>query len=118
MSATKPMLERRRERRVKAHLRMQVRGTAQDDLRFEETTRSENLCRGGAAFATQRELRLGADVEISIPVPTQGSQTETDFSTPGRIVHIAPATGRRERIVGVEFLGPRFPHIFLPESTA
>ena len=115
-SATRPVLERRRKRRVEVHLRMQVRCTNQEGVRFEESTESENVCPDGAAFATQHELCPGSDVEITIPPPEQGSPRETDFSTCGRVVHVAPGRGRRERVVGVEFLGPRFHRIFQPES--
>jgi hypothetical protein len=96
---------------------MQVRSTDQEGVAFEETTRSENVCRDGAAFSTQHDLGPGADVEITIPLPRQGSQPETDFSTRGRVVHIAPGRSRHERVVGIEFLGPRFHGVFQPELT-
>ena len=51
-TATSPTLERRRERRVAVHLPMLIRGTDRGGAWFEERTASENLCRGGAAFAT------------------------------------------------------------------
>jgi hypothetical protein len=111
-------LERRSERRIVVHLPIQVRGTDREGVRFEETTQSENLCRSGAAFAIQRELDLGADIDITIPLPKQSSESETDFATRGRVVHIAPGRQPRERIVGVQFVGPRFHRIFVPESTA
>ena len=115
--ATGPAFERRRERRIAVHIPIHVRGTDRDGLPFEETTESENVCRGGAAFAVQRELDLGADLEITIPAPGQRSQPENDFSTRGCVVHIAPGRHPRERIVGVRFVGPRFHRVFLSEST-
>ena len=116
--AAQPALERRQERRIRVHLPILVRGTDRDGRRFEETTQSENLCRGGTAFATWQELGLGDSVEINIPLPKQGPELESDFATRGRVVHVAPGKGRRERIVGIQFTGPRFPRVFQSESTA
>ncbi len=110
-------LERRQEHRIVVHLPMLVRGTDHGGMRFEESTASENVCRAGAAFATRHELDLGADVEIHIPLPGHGPESESDFSTRGRVVHVAPGKSERERIVGVRFTGPRFHRVFLSEST-
>ena len=117
-SAPRRALERRRERRITVRLAMQVRGSDREGERFEEATQSENVCRGGAAFPIRRELPLGADIEITIYLSRQSSQPGDDFFTRGRIVHTAPGRDRRERIVGVEFTGPRFHHVFTSESTA
>jgi len=84
---------------------------------FEEHTSSENLCRGGAAFATRYPLNLGIHLEIQIPVvPTPASEA-TEFFTQGRIVHVKPGRSQHELIVGVEFTGPRFNRIFVSEAT-
>ena len=117
-SATNPALERRRERRVPVHLPMLVRGTDRTGERFEEHTSSVNLCRGGAAFSTRYALDLGSRLEINIPVSPSAGETESEFSTQGRIVHVAPGTKERELIVGVEFTGPRFHSMFVSESTS
>ena len=110
-------LERRQERRIVVHLPMLVLGTDHAGMRFEENTESENVCRAGAAFATRHVLDLGANLEIHIPLPRQRSESESDFSTRGRVVHVAPGKSERERIVGVQFTGPRFHRVFLSEST-
>ena len=73
-SASTPALERRRERRVPVHLPIVVRGTDRTGFSFEERTSSENLCRGGAAFATRYPVDLGSQLEIQIPVLPSGSQ--------------------------------------------
>jgi hypothetical protein len=114
--AASPTLERRRERRVPVHLPMLVRGVDRSGEWFEEKTSSENLCRGGAAFATHYVLDLGAQVEINIP--DSGSGSESEFSTRGRVVHRHPGKNDREQIVGVEFTGPRFHRMFVSESTS
>jgi hypothetical protein len=118
MSATSPTLERRRERRVPVHLPMLVRGTDRSGERFEEHTASENLCRGGVAFATRYALELGGKLEINIPVAPSAAEPDAEFSTHGRIVHLKPGNTDRELIVGVEFTGPRFHRMFVSESTS
>jgi c-di-GMP-binding flagellar brake protein YcgR len=116
-SAPNSALERRRERRVPVHLPMMVRGTDRLGATFEERTSSENLCRGGVAFATRYLLELGTHVEIRIPGTAAASNHESEFSTQGRIVHLKPGRTANESIVGVEFTGPRFHRIFVSESS-
>src|SRR5215469_12037358 len=112
-SASTPALERRRERRVPVHLPIVVRGTDRTGYAFEERTSSENLCRGGAAFATRYPVELGNQLEISIPPAAAISGDEDkEFSTQGRIVHIKRGRTNQELIVGVEFTGPRFHRVF------
>ena len=117
-SATSPTIERRRERRVPVQLPILVRGTDRAGEKFEERTLSVNLCRGGAAFATRYTVDLGGRVEIDIPVAPPTSEEDAEFSTQGRIVHLAPGRNDREKIVGVEFTGPRFHHMYVSETTS
>jgi len=116
-SASTPAIERRRERRVPIHLPIVVRGTDRTGYSFEERTSSENLCRGGAAFATRYPLDLGSQLEIHIPVLPAAASENKEFSTQGRIVHVKPGRTEHESIVGVEFTGPRFHRIFISEAT-
>ena len=88
-------LERRQERRIVVRMPMHVRGTDHQGLRFEELTESENIGRTGAAFATWHNLDLGDDVEITIPLPKQKAEGETDFATRGRVVLAEP--GERQQ---------------------
>jgi hypothetical protein len=97
---------------------MLVRGTDRTGASFEERTSSENLCRGGAAFATHYAVDLGMKIEISIPVAPSTTESDADFSTHCRIVHLKPGRDDRELIVGVEFTGPRFHRMFVSESTS
>jgi hypothetical protein len=117
-SASPPNLERRRERRVPVHLPIVVRGTDSTGFSFEEHTSSENLCRGGAAFATRYPLDLGIRLEIHIPVLPTAASKDTEFSTQGRIVHVKRGRHEHELIVGVEFTGPRFNRMFVSEATS
>jgi len=116
-SSSAAALERRRERRVPVHLPLVVRGKDLHGSSFEERTSSENLCRGGAAFATRYPLDLGIQLEIEIPAPPNPSSGDTEFSTHGRIVHVKPGRDQHESIVGVQFTGPRFHRMFVSETT-
>lgn len=116
-SASVPSLERRRERRVPVRLPIVVRGKDLAGLPLEEHTSCENVCRGGAAFATRYPLELGVQLEIHIPVTSNAGAGEKEFSTQGRIVHVKPGRDKQEIIVGVEFTGPRFHRMFVSEMT-
>jgi PilZ domain len=115
-STSKP----RAERRIAVRLLLTVRGRDSNGINFEEETSSENLCRGGAAFRTRFDLAVGSDLEIWIPQSHFGArrkEKEADFATHGRVVHVRDAeTG--ERLVGVQFTGPRFRRLFQRESAA
>lgn len=110
----------RAERRIAVRLPLKVRGRDSRGNHFEEETSSENLCRGGTAFRTRFDVAIGSDLEIWIPQLHFGArrkEKEADFATQGRVVHIRDAeTG--ERVVGVQFTGPRFRRLFQPESAA
>ncbi len=109
----------RSERRIAVRLPMHVRGRDSRGIIFEEETSSENLCRSGAAFLTRFDVAVGSDLEIRIPLSNYVSRrTESDFATHGRVVHVAEARSRGERLVGVHFTGPRFQRMFRSESAA
>jgi c-di-GMP-binding flagellar brake protein YcgR len=110
--------KRRKERRITVRLPMQIRGKDIEGAAFEESTQSENLCRGGAAFLLRRKLDRGASLEIRIPLPAPAGTSEAEFSTVGRVVHIAEGGEDAGKVVGVEFTGPRFRRIFQTESGA
>ena len=115
LSTAKP----RAERRIAVRLPLKVRGRDTSGANFEEETSSENLCRGGAAFITQFDVASGSDLEIWIPQSHFGArrkEKEADFATQGRVVHVRDAD-RGQRLVGVQFTGPRFRRLFQPEST-
>jgi|SRR3990172_8166083 len=109
-------LERRREKRLQVRLAVEIRGTDRSGTRFDERTTSENLCRGGVAFSLSRELELGTDLEIYIPLPRPGQQGENDFVTRGQVRHVYGSGSGR--IFGVAFTGPQFHRMFLSEAAA
>jgi hypothetical protein len=111
--------KQRAERRISVRLPMQVTGCDSRGVVFTEETSSENLCRSGAAFVTRFEVPLGCDLHIRIPMSQQAWRREdADFATRGRVVHVATADGPGERLVGVQFTGPRFQRMFRSESAA
>jgi hypothetical protein len=98
---------------------MHVRGRDSRGVLFEEETSSENLCRSGAAFLTRFDVAVGSDLEIRIPLSYFASRRmESDFATQGRVVHVADAKSFGEKLVGVQFTGPRFQRMFRSESAA
>ena len=112
-----PDSRKRSERRIAVRLPVQVRGRDRRGLAFEETTSSQNLCRGGAAFTIHGEVDLGTELEILIPITRQtGRPGERNFATQGEVIHVTPVEGGSERLVGVRFTGPRFQRVFWSES--
>ena len=120
MVPLKPLASRQRsERRIAVRLPLRVRGRDARGVTFEEETSSENLCRSGAAFLTRFNVAIGSDLEIRIPFSRYASRRgEGDFETQGRVVHVAEEQPDGERLVGVQFTGPRFQRVLRPESAA
>src|SRR5216683_7601994 len=129
----------RSERRIAVRLPLKVRGCDARGFAFEEDTSSENLCRSGAAFLTHFDVAIGSDLEIRIPFsqyasrraqperfggPANGNRfvgariNESDFATQGRVVHVCDSQSSGEKLVGVQFTGPRFQRVFRSESAA
>jgi len=46
------------------------------------------------------------------------TRDESDFATQGRVVHVSDSQIEGERMVGVQFTGPRFQRVFRSESAA
>jgi hypothetical protein len=116
---TERTARQRSERRISVRLPLRVRGQDARGFTFEEDTASENLCRSGAAFRTRFDVAIGSNLQIRIPL--QGAvarREENDFETQGRVVHVSPSQSDGERLVGVQFVGPRFQKMFRPESAA
>ena len=119
MATSTHLSKQRAERRISVRLPMQVTGRDVRGIVFTEETSSENLCRSGAAFVTRFELSVGSDLDIQIPLSQPAWRREdNNFATRGRVVHVSPATGPGERLVGVQFTGPRFQRVFRSESAA
>lgn len=120
MSQTIERIARQRsERRISVRLPLRVWGRDARGFAFEEDTASENLCRSGAAFRTRFDVAVGSNLQIRIPL--QGGslrRSESDFETLGRVVHVSAVQPDGEKLVGVQFVGPRFQRVFRSESAA
>ena len=122
--------KQRSERRIAVRLPLRVRGRDARGVVFEESTSSENLCRNGAAFVTRFDVAIGSDLEIRIPnananytprrpgAPVGFRNSDADFATHGKVVHVGDSQSDGERMVGVQFTGPRFQRVFRSESAA
>ena len=112
--------QRRSERRISVRLPLHVWGRDARGFAFEEETSSENLCRSGAAFRTHFDVAIGSNLQIRIPLNgPYARHSEHDFQTLGRVVHVREVqAGGSERLVGVQFVGPRFQRVFRSESAA
>ena len=118
----------RSERRIAVRLPLKVRGHDARGYAFEEDTASENLGRNGAAFVTRFDIAIGSDLEIRIPFSQYSRRrvgrlaaarnNDADFATRGRVVHIAESQSEGEKLIGVQFTGPRFHRVFCSESAA
>ncbi|HXM94303.1 MAG TPA: PilZ domain-containing protein [Candidatus Dormibacteraeota bacterium] len=119
VSQSPSISKQRSERRVAVRLPLTVSGRDRRGMIFEEETSSENVCRNGAAFITRFDVALGSDLEIHIPYHSYNvRRTDADFSTQGRVVHIRDSEPQGERVIGVQFTGPRFQRMFRPETAA
>ena len=114
---TERTVRQRTERRISVRLPLRVKGRDARGFAFEEDTASENLCRSGAAFRTRFDVAIGSNLEIRIPLQGPAARREeNDFETQGRVVHVSQSPSDGERVVGVQFVGPRFQRMFRPES--
>jgi hypothetical protein len=136
MSQLSSSTRQRSERRIAVRLPLKVSGRDTRGISFEEETSSENLCRNGAAFVTRFDLPVGSDLDIRIPYSQTGTRRpQPDFTTRGRVVHVAAfnadaaketqadatraaSDSQAERLIGVQFTGPRFRRVFRSESIA
>jgi PilZ domain. len=103
----------RRHRRVHAGLFMLVRGEDRHGRRFEEQTTCYDISRTGASFDTDREIEVGANLEVIITM--EAGPRGGDFDALARVVRVVEAQdGGWE--VGIQFVERRFPRIFVSES--
>jgi len=58
-----------REKRVGLHLAVEVQGEDVAGVSFNEATRSLNVSGGGICFESQRQIAVGARLQLAIVVP-------------------------------------------------
>src|SRR5713226_9176037 len=117
-----PVSQQRSERRIAVRLPLRVRGRDKRGVIFEEETSSENLCRNGAAFLTRFDIAIGSDPDLfggaGYNKRSAVTRNDIDFATQGRVVHVHDSPAQGEKLVGVQFTGPRFQRFFRSESAA
>jgi hypothetical protein len=107
--------ERRVQRRIHVGLPILVRGSDAGG-RYEDAVQSFDVSRTGLSFATARAIALGDDVEIVIPPSGSLRNTEKEFCTLAHVVRVQNGESASERIVGVQFFGPRLNRVFVSEE--
>lgn len=60
----------RRSKRVRTSFYMKLKGVDVHGKYFEEVVRTANISKNGALFLTERDLEVGANVFLSIPLPS------------------------------------------------
>jgi hypothetical protein len=112
-----PEAERRMQRRINVGLQVVVRGADGAGHRFEEVCAILDVSRTGASFATARDISAGDDLELMIPKLGLGRPSPDDFETLAHVVRVSEGQKDGERIVGVQFVGPRFNRVFITEGS-
>lgn len=80
----------RQNKRIKAAFYMRLKGVDGHGREFEEAVRTVNISKSGACIITNRELQVGSDVQLAIPLPAT-------------IIRVEPVPGSGERKYAVYF---------------
>lgn len=110
--------ERRMQRRITVGLHVVARGTDGGGRRFEETCQIIDVSRTGASFSIARDVTVGSDLELVIPKLGLGRSSADDFQTLAHVVRVSESNGQGERVIGVQFMGPRFNRVFITEGSS
>ncbi len=60
----------RRSKRVRTNFYMKLKGVDVHGRYFEEVVQTANISKTGALFVTERDLEVGTNVFLSIPLPS------------------------------------------------
>ena len=63
-------------------------------------------------------VEVEADYTLRAGSSALSRSADADFSTQGRVVHVVESKSEGEKLVGVQFTGPRFQRVFRSESAA
>jgi len=109
--------DRRLQRRINVGLSVIVRGNDGSGHRFEEKSEIVDVSRTGASFSTRHDVALGTDLELVIPKLGLGRPSPDDFQTLAHVVRVSDGSSAGEKILGVQFVGPRFNRVFITEGS-
>ena len=110
--------DRRKQRRISVGLDIVVRGQDREGHRFDTTSQILDVSRTGASFLTTRDIAMGADLEVMIPKLGLGRASKDDYQTLAHVVRVVDDPVSGQRVIGVQFVGPRFNRVFITEETA
>ena len=83
-------MDQRKHKRIKAGIFLKVKGKDLRGEEFEEIVKTTDLSKTGASFTTKRDLQIGEEVYLSIPLPS-------------KVVRIDKFTDSKEKKYGVIF---------------
>ena len=83
-------MEQRKHKSIKAEIFVKLKGKDIHGEEFEEIVKTTDLSKSGASFTTTRDLQVGTEVYLSIPLPS-------------KIVRIDKFTDSEEKKYGIIF---------------
>ena len=105
-SSSTPAIDRRSHYRLPIRVPIFIKGVDKDGEDFFELTHTVNVSASGACFVSKRDLRVDADLMVSIPAPLPSDQQESeeyDFKFPAKIVRVNNGTTHPSRKISVKF---------------
>jgi PilZ domain-containing protein len=102
-------MEERSQRRTKAAIRVEIRGTDARGEAFEETLEAQDVSRRGLSVLTRRDLLLYCSLSVTIPGrgPMQPGVGPSDFFSTATVVRV-DRVGDQNRL-GIRFVGASLP---------
>ena len=98
--------DQRKLRRIQICLPIRVRGTNAEGVPFEETSRSIDVNANGVLFSLKQELKKGARLKLSLPLPRSMQKTAASkpvYETEAVVVRIEASDDPGMRRVAVRF---------------
>lgn len=105
-SSSTPAFDRRSHYRLPIRVPIFIKGIDRQGEEFFELTHTVNVSASGACFVSRRELKVDADLMVSIPAPLPSDPQESeeyDFKFPAKIVRVDNGTTHPSRKVSVRF---------------
>jgi len=101
-----PFQDQRKLRRIQISLPIRVRGTNSEGIQFEETSRSIDVNANGVLFPLKQELKKGARLKLSLPLPRSMQKTAASkpvYETEAVVVRAEAGDDPGTRWVAVRF---------------
>lgn len=98
--------DQRKLRRIQISLPIRVRGTNAEGIPFEETSRSIDVNANGVLFSLKQEVKKGARLKLSLPLPRSMQKTAASkpvYETEAVVVRIEADDDPGMRRVAVRF---------------